>query len=198
MGLEKIREEVHPKERYYLPFARVVVCSISPRGPGAREGGGSYGQIRGRARRTQDWRTASEIGSGTEISIAIVATRGRRDLADVPMQLWKAMNDRTSHRHREQLPEESPMSKLPWKPWHQVVQLRPDVRTGELSLSQFAADLYDVIMDRGAPSIALRTSSSLPTYPTYNLRELAKDVVHRLAGKNDKTIRQFELTYSGE
>ena len=53
------------------------------------------------------------------------------------------------------------MSKLPWKPWHQVVQLRPDVRTGELSLSQFAADLYDVIMDRGSSrSIAHRMSSS--------------------------------------
>ena len=25
------------------------------------------------------------------------------------------------------------MSKLPWKPWHQVVQLSPDVCTGELS-----------------------------------------------------------------
>ena len=46
------------------------------------------------------------------------------------------------------------MSKLPWKPWHQVVQLRPDVRTGELSLSQFAADLYDVIMDRGAAGLS--------------------------------------------
>ena len=35
------------------------------------------------------------------------------------------------------------------------------------------------------------------TYPTYNLRELAKDVVLRLAGKNDKAIRQLELTYGG-
>ena len=37
------------------------------------------------------------------------------------------------------------MSKLAWKPWHEVVRLRPDVRSGELSLSQFAADLYDVV-----------------------------------------------------
>ena len=43
------------------------------------------------------------------------------------------------------------MSKLPWKPWHQVVQLRPDVRSGELTLSQFAADLYDVIMGKAKP-----------------------------------------------
>ena len=35
------------------------------------------------------------------------------------------------------------------------------------------------------------------TYPTYNLRELARDVVLRLAGKNDKAVRQLELTYGG-
>ena len=31
--------------------------------------------------------------------------------------------------------------KLPWPPWHRVVKLREDVRTGELSLADFAADL---------------------------------------------------------
>jgi predicted AAA+ superfamily ATPase len=89
------------------------------------------------------------------------------------------------------------MSKLPWKAWHQVVELRPDVRTGELSLSQFAADLYDVIMDCGAAVYRTPSEFFALTYPTYNLRELAKDVIHRLAGKNDKTIRQLELTYGG-
>src|SRR3954466_5299605 len=89
------------------------------------------------------------------------------------------------------------MSKLAWKPWHQVVELRPDVRSGELSLSQFAADLYDVIMDKGTPVYRDPAEFFALTFPTYNLRELAKDVVHRLPGKNDKTIRQLELTYGG-
>ena len=35
------------------------------------------------------------------------------------------------------------------KPWHEVVQLRDDVRSGELSLAVFAADLYDVVMQKG-------------------------------------------------
>jgi Protein of unknown function (DUF499) len=89
------------------------------------------------------------------------------------------------------------MSKLAWKPWHQVVQLRHDVISGELSLSQFAADLYDVMMDSGATLYRKPDEFFALTYPTYNLRELAKDVVHRLAGKNDKTVRQLELTYGG-
>jgi hypothetical protein len=89
------------------------------------------------------------------------------------------------------------MTKLPWKPWHQVVQLRPDLLTGELSMTQFAADLYDVVMDRGSSVYRTPHEFFSLTYPTYNLRELAKDVVHRLAGKSDKAVRQLELTYGG-
>ncbi|MCB1782343.1 MAG: ATP-binding protein [Candidatus Competibacteraceae bacterium] len=91
-----------------------------------------------------------------------------------------------------------PSSQLPWKPWHHVVTLREDLRTGELALNQFAADLYEVLMQSGKrplyedphPFFAL-------TYPTHNLRELAKDVALRLAGQNDKAVQQLELTYGG-
>ncbi len=38
--------------------------------------------------------------------------------------------------------------KLAWKLWHQVVQLRDDLKTGELALVTFAADLYDVVMNK--------------------------------------------------
>ena len=89
------------------------------------------------------------------------------------------------------------MTKLPWKPWHQVVQLRPDLLSGDLPMAQFAADLYDVVMDRGTSVYRIPYEFFALTYPTYNLRELAKDVVHRLAGKSDKAIRQLELTYGG-
>ena len=34
------------------------------------------------------------------------------------------------------------MAKPAWKPWHEVVKLREDVRTGKSSLATFAADLY--------------------------------------------------------
>jgi Predicted ATPase (AAA+ superfamily) len=89
-------------------------------------------------------------------------------------------------------------SKPPWKPWHQVVQLRDDLKTGELSLAVFAADLYDVIMQKGArPMYEDAAQFFVLTYPTYNLRELVKDVMKRLAGKNDKAIRQLQLTYGG-
>ena len=89
------------------------------------------------------------------------------------------------------------MSKLAWTPWHQVVQLREDIKSGELSMAIFAADLYDVVMGRAKPVYQLPSEFFALTYPTFNLRELAKDVCTRLAGKNEKAVRQLELTYGG-
>jgi len=90
------------------------------------------------------------------------------------------------------------MSKTPWKPWHQVVKIREDLKSGELSLALFAADLYDVAMKKGVRPVYEDPAQFFAlTYPTLNLRELAKDVILRLAGKNDKAIRQLELTYGG-
>ena len=89
-------------------------------------------------------------------------------------------------------------SKFPWTPWHRVVKLREDVRTGELSLADFAADLHDVMMQRGRRPIYEDPARFFAlTYPTFALRELARDVVLRLAGRNTKAVRQLELTYGG-
>jgi len=87
--------------------------------------------------------------------------------------------------------------KTQWTPWHKVVKLREDVRSGELSLSVFAADLYEVKMGTGRKVYVDPNEFFALTYPTTNLRDLAKDVVLRLAGKNSKAIRQLELTYGG-
>jgi hypothetical protein len=90
------------------------------------------------------------------------------------------------------------MSKLAWTPWHKVVQVRDELKTGELSLAIFAADLYDVAMQKGRRPVYEDPEAFFSlTYPTYNLRELARDVVTRLAAKNDKAVRQLELTYGG-
>ena len=90
------------------------------------------------------------------------------------------------------------MNNLQWKSWHQVIDLRDDLRTGELSLAVFAADLYEVAMQQGRRPIYEDPAEFFAlTYPTYNLRELARAVVLRLAGKSDRAIRQLELTYGG-
>src|SRR3954464_4349249 len=90
------------------------------------------------------------------------------------------------------------MAKPSWTPWHQVVTLRDDLKTGQLALNEFAADLYDVALRQGTRPIYENPKSFFAlTYPTPALRGLAKDVIHRLAAKNQKAVRQLELTYGG-
>ena len=66
------------------------------------------------------------------------------------------------------------MAKLAWSPWHKVVQLREDVKSGELSLAIFAADLYDVVMGKARSVYQDPQEFFALTYPTFNLRELAE------------------------
>lgn len=89
------------------------------------------------------------------------------------------------------------MAKPAWKPWHEVVKLREDVRTGELSLATFAADLYQVMVGQAKPVYQDPKEFFALTYPTYNLRELSKEVILRLAGKNEKAVRQLALPFGG-
>lgn len=90
------------------------------------------------------------------------------------------------------------MAKQPWKPWHEVVKIRKDLEKGDLPLHLFAADLYEVMMQNGKRPIYENADEFFAlTYPTHNLRGLVRDVVLRLAGKNDKAVRQLELNYGG-
>lgn len=90
------------------------------------------------------------------------------------------------------------MAKLAWKPWHEVVTLREDLKTGALSLQMFAADLYEVLMQRGKMPVYENPEHFFAlTFPTHNLRQLVRDVALRLANKTDKAVRQLELTYGG-
>ena len=83
-------------------------------------------------------------------------------------------------------------------PWRDVVRLRKELKTGELSLAQFAADLHEVAQGAGTrPVYEDPTKFFALTFPTHALRELVKDVAHRLCGQSAKAVRQLELTYGG-
>jgi predicted AAA+ superfamily ATPase len=90
------------------------------------------------------------------------------------------------------------MPKLSWTPWHEVVRPREDLRSGALPLHMFAADLYEVLMQSGKRPVYEDPEQFFAlTFPTYNLRQLVRDVVLRVAGRNDKAVRKLELTYGG-
>lgn len=89
------------------------------------------------------------------------------------------------------------MAKTTAKPWHEVVQLRDEITNQELSQKQFAADLYDVVMGRNPGVYHDPKEFFALTYPTVKLRDLARDVTHRLAGKSEKAVRQLHMTFGG-
>ncbi len=90
------------------------------------------------------------------------------------------------------------MAKHRIKPWHQVVRLKDELRSGALSLAEFAADLHEVTLREGRRTVYEDPESFFAlTYPTHALRELVKDVAFRLHGRSDKAVRQLELTYGG-
>ena len=84
------------------------------------------------------------------------------------------------------------------QPWHHFVTLKPELKSGELTLAEFAADLHEVTLARGKRPVYEDPAQFFAlTYPTHALRELVKDVAVRLAGQSDKAVRQLELTYGG-
>lgn len=89
------------------------------------------------------------------------------------------------------------MAKITAKPWHEVVRVRADIKSAELSLKAFAADLYDVILGRNPGVYHDPKEFFSLTYPTVRLRDLARDVTRRLAGKSEKAVRQLHMTFGG-
>ena len=83
-------------------------------------------------------------------------------------------------------------------PWPEVVRLRPELQSGELTLAQFAAALHEVSQAAGKrPAYEDPEKFFALTFPTHALRGLVREVARRLAGRSDKAVRQLELTYGG-
>lgn len=68
------------------------------------------------------------------------------------------------------------------KPWHEVVTPHADIRAGKFDESVFAADLSDVIADRGPLEYRDAATFFKKTYSTVGLGNLLAAVLSRLAG----------------
>lgn len=83
------------------------------------------------------------------------------------------------------------------QPWHQLCTLREDVRTGKLTLDEFAADLNGVRTGE-APAVYREPALFFArTFPTWRMKALARDVLLRLAGKGGKPVLQLQVAYGG-
>jgi hypothetical protein len=88
------------------------------------------------------------------------------------------------------------MSGTAFRPWSHIVRVREDVRTGTLSLQEFAADLFDVANRTGQRPLYEDPEQFFSlSYATSAQRDIAAATAERLRGNSDKAIRQLELTY---
>jgi len=81
--------------------------------------------------------------------------------------------------------------------WHQICTLREDVRTGRLTLDEFAADLNGVRTGESPPVYREAQMFFSRTYPTYRMKQLVRDVLLRLAGEGGKPVQQLQVAYGG-
>ena len=73
----------------------------------------------------------------------------------------------------------------PPTPWHHTCRLKPELRSGELTLAEFAADLHEVVTQAGRRPIYEDPAKLFAlTYPTHALRELVRDIAARLGGQS--------------
>lgn len=84
------------------------------------------------------------------------------------------------------------------KPWCQVVVPHPDIRAGKFDESIFAADLSDVIADRGPLEYRDAETFFRKTYPTQGLVNLLSAIASRLSSKGKgEAVIQIQTPFGG-
>ncbi len=83
------------------------------------------------------------------------------------------------------------------KPWIQVVTPHVDIRTGKLDESVFAADLSDVVADRGPLEYRDAATFFRKTYLTQGLTHLLAAVLGRLSGAGGEPVIQIQTPFGG-
>ncbi len=84
------------------------------------------------------------------------------------------------------------------KPWHQVITPHKDITQGKFDESVFAADLSDVVADRGPLEYRDASTFFRKTYPTQGLVNLLAAITSRLAGQGKgEAVIQIQTPFGG-
>lgn len=82
-------------------------------------------------------------------------------------------------------------------PWHQLCTLRDDVRSGKLTMDEFAADLNDARTKAG-PAVYHDPGMFFDrTFPTHRMKNLAANVLKRLNGDVGTPVMRLQVAYGG-
>ena len=83
------------------------------------------------------------------------------------------------------------------KPWRQVIEPHPDVRSGRFVQAEFAADLAAVMRKVAAPEYGEAGPFFDRTYMTEGLRDLVVNGIKRLTGTGGDPVVQLQTNFGG-
>ena len=83
------------------------------------------------------------------------------------------------------------------KPWRQVVQPHPDVRKGQYTLSEFSADLAQVVQGKAMPEYGDAQEFFQRTFLTRGLQDLIVNCILRLNGQGADPVVQLQTNFGG-
>ena len=83
------------------------------------------------------------------------------------------------------------------KPWRQVIEPHPDVRSGGFVQAEFAADLAAVLRGEAAPEYGEAGEFFGRTYMTEGLRDLVVNGIKRLTGGGGDPVVQLQTNFGG-
>lgn len=83
------------------------------------------------------------------------------------------------------------------KPWRDVIQPHDDVARGKFALAEFAADLHQVWLGKGAAEYADPVEFFRRTFLTGGLRQLLAQAVERLTGQGGSPVVDLQTSFGG-
>jgi predicted AAA+ superfamily ATPase len=83
------------------------------------------------------------------------------------------------------------------KPWREIVTPHQDVASGRYQQAEFAADLWEVFLDRGSDEYRLPTEFFQRTYLTAGLQQLLTNALTRLSGSGGDPVIELQTNFGG-
>jgi predicted AAA+ superfamily ATPase len=83
------------------------------------------------------------------------------------------------------------------KPWREIVTPHHDVASGRYQQAEFAADLWEVFLDRGSDEYRLPTEFFQRTYLTAGLQQLLTNALTRLSGRGGDPVIELQTNFGG-
>lgn len=83
------------------------------------------------------------------------------------------------------------------KPWREIVTPHQDVASGGYQQAEFAADLWQVFLDKGSDEYRLPTEFFRRTYLTEGLTQLLTNALIRLSGQGGDPVIELQTNFGG-